>query len=65
VVGKKVVAAAKGESLWVTGDGKSNVIALCDSQINTDPRRGTSEDTRSAWSRRTTTRSCSTCSARA
>jgi cyanophycin synthetase len=44
VVGQKVVAAAKGESLWVTGDGKSNVIALCNSQINTDPRRGTSEE---------------------
>ena len=44
VVGKQVVAAAKGESLWVTGDGKSDVIALVDSQINTDPRRGTGED---------------------
>jgi cyanophycin synthetase len=44
VVGQKVVAAAKGESLWVTGDGKSNVIALCNSQINTDPRRGESEE---------------------
>jgi cyanophycin synthetase len=44
VVGKHVVAAAKGESLWVTGDGVSNVIALVDSQINTDPRRGTGED---------------------
>jgi cyanophycin synthetase len=44
VVGKHVVAAAKGESLWVTGDGVSNIIALVDSQINTDPRRGTGED---------------------
>jgi cyanophycin synthetase len=44
VVGSKVVAAARGESLWVTGDGKSNVIELCDSQINTDPRRGTTEE---------------------
>lgn len=44
VVGRKVVAAAKGESLWVTGDGKQDVIALCDSQINTDPRRGESEE---------------------
>jgi cyanophycin synthetase len=44
VVGKRVVAAARGESLWVTGDGKSNIIALVDSQINTDPRRGTGED---------------------
>jgi cyanophycin synthetase len=44
VVGKQVVAVAKGESLWVTGDGASNIIALVDSQINTDPRRGSGED---------------------
>jgi len=44
VVGKHVVAAAKGESLWVTGDGVSNVIALVDNQINIDPRRGTDEN---------------------
>ena len=44
VVGRHVVAAAKGESLWVTGDGVANIIALVDSQINTDPRRGTGED---------------------
>lgn len=43
VVGNHVVAAAKGESLWVTGDGSSNIIALVDSQINTDPRRGSGE----------------------
>jgi len=44
VVGKRVVAAARGESLWVCGDGNSNIIELVDSQINTDPRRGTGED---------------------
>ncbi|MFZ6687129.1 cyanophycin synthetase [Undibacterium sp. SXout11W] len=44
VVGKKVVAAAKGESLWVVGNGKSNVKQLVDEQINIDPRRGTGED---------------------
>jgi len=44
VVGTQVVAAAKGESLWVTGDGTANIIALVDSQINTDPRRGSGED---------------------
>ncbi|GGE63420.1 cyanophycin synthetase [Massilia psychrophila] len=44
VVGTQVVAAAKGESLWVTGDGAANIIALVDSQINTDPRRGSGED---------------------
>ncbi|WP_036169097.1 cyanophycin synthetase [Massilia sp. 9096] len=44
VVGQKVVAAAKGESLWVTGDGASTIVGLCDSQINVDPRRGESEE---------------------
>ena len=44
VVGTQLVAAAKGESLWVTGDGVAHGIALVDSQINTDPRRGTGED---------------------
>jgi cyanophycin synthetase len=44
VVGSKVVAAAKGESLFVTGDGKSSVVELCNAQINTDPRRGESEE---------------------
>ncbi|MCS0583593.1 cyanophycin synthetase [Massilia pinisoli] len=44
VVGSKVVAAAKGESLWVVGDGTSTVTQLCDSQINIDPRRGDSEE---------------------
>ena len=44
VVGRTVVAAAKGESLWVTGDGVGNVIDLVESQINTDPRRGTDEN---------------------
>ncbi len=44
VVGNKVVAAAKGESVWVTGDGKHTVRQLIDIQINSDPRRGTSEE---------------------
>jgi cyanophycin synthetase len=44
IVGKRMVAAAKGESLWVTGNGKSNIIELVDDQINTDPRRGSGED---------------------
>ena len=44
VVGKRVVAAASGETAWVTGDGSSNIIKLVDEQINTDPRRGTTED---------------------
>ncbi|WP_310463350.1 cyanophycin synthetase [Sphaerotilus sp.] len=44
VVGGRVVAAARGESAWVIGDGRSTVVELIDSQINSDPRRGTTED---------------------
>jgi cyanophycin synthetase len=44
VVGKHVVAAARGESAWVVGDGVSNVTTLVDQQLNTDPRRGAGED---------------------
>ncbi|MFC5461852.1 cyanophycin synthetase [Massilia niabensis] len=44
VVGKQVVAVARGESLWVTGDGHSSVTELVASQINTDPRRGETEE---------------------
>jgi cyanophycin synthetase len=40
VVGGKVVAAARGEAAWVTGDGASTVAMLVDTQLNTDPRRG-------------------------
>ena len=44
VVGGKVVAAARGESLWVTGDGTNTVARLIDLQLNTDPRRGEEEE---------------------
>ena len=44
VVGKRVVAAARGETAWVTGDGQANIIELADAQLNSDPRRGTGED---------------------
>jgi len=44
VVGARVVAAARGEAAWVRGDGRSTVTGLIDSQLNTDPRRGTTED---------------------
>ncbi|MES2877981.1 MAG: cyanophycin synthetase [Pseudomonadota bacterium] len=44
VVGKRVVAAARGETAWVTGDGRSNIIELADSQLNSDPRRGDGEE---------------------
>eukprot|EP01038_Epipyxis_sp_PR26KG_P013431 gene13431-18008_t len=44
VVGGRVVAAARGEAAWVTGDGHSTVVQLIDDQLNRDPRRGTTED---------------------
>jgi len=44
VVGGEVVAAARGEAAWVTGDGRSTVRELIDRQINCDPRRGVTED---------------------
>ncbi len=44
VVGGKVVAAARGESLSVVGDGVSSIAQLIDSQLNTDPRRGDAEE---------------------
>jgi len=44
VLGDKVVAAARGETAWVKGDGRSTVTQLVDAQINSDPRRGSSED---------------------
>lgn len=44
VVGERVVAAARGEPAWVVGDGVSSVQALIDAQLNTDPRRGRTED---------------------
>ncbi|MFM8154063.1 MAG: cyanophycin synthetase family protein, partial [Polynucleobacter victoriensis] len=43
VVGKKVVAAAKGESAWAIGDGKRTIRQLIEEEINTDPRRGDAE----------------------
>ncbi|WP_217423425.1 cyanophycin synthetase [Uliginosibacterium aquaticum] len=44
VVGGKLVAAGRGENIFVTGDGKSSVRELIDSQLNTDPRRGEAEE---------------------
>jgi cyanophycin synthetase len=44
VVGGQLVAAARGESLWITGDGASSVTQLIDRQLNTDPRRGDAEE---------------------
>ncbi len=44
VVGGRLVAAARGEAAEITGDGRSSVVELVDSQINSDPRRGLAED---------------------
>ena len=44
VVGGKVVAAARGESLWIVGNGRSTVVQLIDEQLNSDPRRGEAEE---------------------
>lgn len=44
VVGGKVVAAARGESIYITGDGVNTVARLIDVQLNTDPRRGEAEE---------------------
>jgi len=43
VVGGKLVAANRSDLITVTGDGKSTVLELIASQVNTDPRRGSTE----------------------
>ena len=43
IVGGKLVAANRSDLITVTGDGKSTVQQLIDTQVNTDPRRGTTE----------------------
>jgi len=44
VVGGKLIAAARGETASVVGDGHSTINELIDSQINSDPRRGAAEE---------------------
>lgn len=44
VVGDALVAAARGEPASVIGDGRHTVRELIDIQLNSDPRRGTTED---------------------
>jgi len=44
VVGGEVVAAARGQSLHLVGDGRQTVAELIESQINSDPRRGDAEE---------------------
>ena len=44
VVDGKVVAVARGEAASVVGDGQSTINQLIETQLNSDPRRGTTED---------------------
>lgn len=44
IVGGKLVAATRGDSVSVIGDGTSTITELINSQINSDPRRGTTEN---------------------
>ena len=44
VVGGRMVAAARGEPASVTGDGQHTVRELIELQLNSDPRRGSGED---------------------
>lgn len=44
VVGDRMVAAARGDAATVVGDGMQTVRELMESQLNSDPRRGRSED---------------------
>ena len=43
VVGGKLVAANRSDLITITGDGQATVQQLIDSQVNSDPRRGTTE----------------------
>lgn len=43
VVGGKLVAANRGDMVKVIGDGKSTVLELIVTQVNSDPRRGPTE----------------------
>ncbi len=44
IVGGKLAAAARGEEAHIVGDGRSTVMHLIETQINSDPRRGEEED---------------------
>lgn len=48
VVGSKMIAANRGEPACIVGNGKSTVRDLIESQLNSDPRRGTRDET--PWS---------------
>lgn len=44
IVGNRLVAASRGDSVSVTGNGNSTIRELIRDQINSDPRRGPTED---------------------
>ena len=44
IIGGKLVAANRGDMVKVTGNGKSTILELVAEQINSDPRRGASEN---------------------
>lgn len=44
IVGDRLVAATRGDSVSVVGDGVSTIADLIESQINSDSRRGLTED---------------------
>lgn len=44
VIGGKVAAAVRGESISVVADGVSTIRQLIDLQVNSDPRRGEAEE---------------------
>ncbi len=44
VVGGKFVAGVRGDPAIVIGDGKSTIAQLVESQLNSDPRRGETDD---------------------
>ena len=59
VVGGKVVAAARGEVVSITGNGRSTVKELIDSQLNSDPAAATRKSTPSKSSTWPPTPRCS------
>lgn len=44
IIGGKLVAANRGDMVKVTGNGRSTILELVAEQINSDPRRGASEN---------------------
>ncbi|UJP07263.1 MAG: cyanophycin synthetase [Nitrosomonas sp.] len=44
IVGGRLIAATRGDSVSVMGDGVSTIAELIESQINSDPRRGSTEN---------------------